>query len=289
MPKFDGIGANEYVVTTTHGACDFISAVDTPAIWELNVWYHTLNCGMTSRISGETDFPCIYGDRVGLGRIYVSLPKDQPLSYDAWVEGLRDGRSYCGDGLSHILDFRVNQTGVGQKTAAGVSRLDLEKAQTVTVSFDAAALLAEQPTEFTESIRNRRLDDKPYWHIERCRVGKTRKVPVEIIVNGRPAAMRELEADGKMQSFEIPLELTESAWVAVRILPSVHTNPVFVHVGGRPIRASRRSAQWCLDAVEVCWNMKQGRIREAERPAARAAYDHALQIYQQALSEARGE
>jgi hypothetical protein len=265
MPKFDGIGANEYVVTTTHGECDFISAVDTPAIWELNVWYHTLNCGMTTRISGETDFPCIYGDRVGLGRIYVSLPPDQPLSYDAWVEGLRDGRSYCGDGLSHILDFRVNGCKLGERTAAGVSRLDLDGPQKVTVSFDAAALLADQPTEFTESVRTRRLDDKPYWHIERCRIGKSRSVPVEVIVNGEVAAVRELEADGQVRSFEIPVELPASAWVAVRILPSVHTNPIFVHVGGQPIRASRKSAQWCLDAVEVCWNAKLGRIREAER------------------------
>ena len=73
MPPFDGIGANEFVVDTVHGVCDFISSVDTPAVWELNVWYHTLNCGMTTRISGETDFPCIYGDKVGLGRIYVKL------------------------------------------------------------------------------------------------------------------------------------------------------------------------------------------------------------------------
>ena len=74
MPRFDGIGANEYIVSAAHGLCDFISAVDTPAIWELNIWYHTLNCGMTIPISGETDFPCIYDDRVGLGRIYVKLP-----------------------------------------------------------------------------------------------------------------------------------------------------------------------------------------------------------------------
>ena len=57
MPPFDGIGANEFVVDTVHGVCDFISSVDTPAVWELNTWYHTLNCGMTTRISGETDFP----------------------------------------------------------------------------------------------------------------------------------------------------------------------------------------------------------------------------------------
>ena len=43
MPRFDGIGANEYIVDVTHDAVDFISTVDTPAPWELNIWYHTLN------------------------------------------------------------------------------------------------------------------------------------------------------------------------------------------------------------------------------------------------------
>ena len=40
VPAFDGIGANEYIVDVTHaGAVDFISAVDTPYPWELNIWY----------------------------------------------------------------------------------------------------------------------------------------------------------------------------------------------------------------------------------------------------------
>ncbi len=59
---------------STHDAVDFISAVDTPALWELNIWYHTLNCGFTTRISGETDFPCIYGDASGSGGLTSSLP-----------------------------------------------------------------------------------------------------------------------------------------------------------------------------------------------------------------------
>src|SRR5262249_49906830 len=90
VPAVDGIGANEYVVDVVHGVVDFVSTVDTPAPWELNVWYHALNCGFTTRISGETDFPCIYGQRVGLGRAYVRLPAG-PLDFDAWVHGLRDG------------------------------------------------------------------------------------------------------------------------------------------------------------------------------------------------------
>jgi hypothetical protein len=287
MPRFDGIGANEYVVTTAHNVCDFISAVDTPAIWELNIWYHTLNCGMTSRISGETDFPCIYGDRVGLGRIYVKLNEGQELNYDNWVEGLRDGRSYCGDGLSHVLDFKVNDVGVGARRDDGsVSVLKLDQPGTVDVSFDVTALLEEKPTELTESIRGRRLDDKPYWHVERCRIGETRNVPVEIIVNGEVVATRELAADGHIESMKLPIELKQSSWVAVRILPSVHTNPVFVEVAGKPIRASRRSAEWCEEAVKVCWNAKQNNIRPDEREAAKVAYDQAAEIYRTIREEA---
>ena len=74
MPGFDGIGANEYIVDVTHpDTVDFISAVDTPYVWELNIWYHTLNVGFRTRIAGETDFPCIYDGRVGIGRTYAKL------------------------------------------------------------------------------------------------------------------------------------------------------------------------------------------------------------------------
>ena len=103
VPPMNGIGANEYLVDVTQDACDFISTVDTPSVWELNIWYHTLNCGYRCRISGETDFPCIYGERVGLGRSYVHL--DGKLNFDDWAEGdqagplLRQRRQEPSDGL----------------------------------------------------------------------------------------------------------------------------------------------------------------------------------------------
>ncbi|MBI5761339.1 MAG: CehA/McbA family metallohydrolase [Planctomycetales bacterium] len=296
VPPFDGIGANEYIVTTAHNVCDFISAVDTPSIWELNIWYHTLNCGMKSRISGETDFPCIYGDKVGLGRIYVKLDEKQELNYDNWIQGVKDGRSYCGDGLSHVLDFRVTPIGAGGSAAKALgvgepndkkqlSQLNLAKPGKVRVEFDVNALLAEKPTPETEAIRSRRLDQKPYWHLERCRLDNSREVPVEIIVNGKPAASKKIVADGKLQSLAFDLDLPHSSWIAVRILPSVHTNPVFVEVAGKPIHASRKSAEWCVKAVDVCWNSKQKGIRKDEQPAAKAAYDKAREIYAAILKE----
>lgn len=278
LPKFDGIGANEYIVDVTHDAVDFISTVDTPAPWELNIWYHTLNAGFRTRISGETDFPCIYGERVGLGRSYVKL--DGKLTYDAWVTGIDEGRAYVTDGKSHLLDFQVNGAAMG---VAG-SELKLDKPATVSVTAKVAARLDEQPNE---AIRKLRLDEKLYWELERARLGNSREVPVELIVNGQPTARQLIVADGRLQDlkFEIPIE--QSSWVALRILPSSHTNPVFVLVDGRPIRASKRSAEWCLKAVDQCWTQKAPKISAKERPEAEKAYRHAREVYRRILAESK--
>ncbi len=282
MPPFDGIGANEYIVDVVHDAVDFISTVDTPAVWELNIWYHTLNCGFRTRISGETDFPCIYGERVGLGRIYVKMPAGA-LDFDAWVAGLKDGRSYVGDGKSHLMDFTVGDVPVGEETATGeLSQLNLDAPSTVTITARVAARLNETPNL---EIKNRALDQQPYWDVERARIAESQKVPVELIVNGQAVETQEIVADGGIVPIQFDAPIDRSSWVALRIFPSSHTNPVFVIVDGKPIRASRRSAQWCLDAVEVCWNQKVNRIREEERDAARKAYNVASQTYQKILEE----
>ena len=78
-----------------------------------------------------------------------------------------------------------------------------------------------------------------------------------------------------------------SSWIAARILPSSHTNPVFALVGGQPVRASRRSAEWALDAVNQCWSQKAGRIKASELEGARKAYDHARAVYRRLIAESR--
>ncbi len=286
MPPFDGIGANEYIVTGILGTCDFISAVDTPAIWELNIWYHTLNCGVTTRISGETDFPCIYGERVGLGRSYVQIPgiEKESLEYDDWIRGIQAGRSYVTDGMSHLIEFAVAGQALGVPNAQGIpSQLEISSAETLPVRCTVAAFLPPEQDDAGERIARSRLDVKPYWHLERARIGNSRKVPVELIVNGDAVARREIIADGSPRHLEFNLPVNESSWVAIRILPSMHSNPIFIRVGGQPIRANRRSAQWCLDAVDVCWKEKRKRIRPEEMETAKRAYDEAKEKYRQIL------
>jgi hypothetical protein len=280
MPNFDGIGANEYIVDVTHDAVDFISAMDTPSVWELNIWYHTLSSGFRTRISGETDFPCIFGDRVGLGRSYVKL--DERLAYAPWVDGLRDGRAYVSDGRSHLLDFRVNGQLVG--TNGSELRLTGAGAATVHVTATVAARLDEAPNA---ALRARRYDEKPYWDLERARIGDTREVPVELIVNGQPVSSRRLVADGRPRDLAWDIPLDRSSWIALRILPSSHTNPIFALVDGQPIRASRASAEWCLKAVDRCWLQKSPKIADAEREEAARAYEHARQAYRRIAAESR--
>jgi len=272
MPPFDGIGANEYIISVTHGLTDFISTVDTPWPFELTIWYHTLNAGYRAKISGETDFPCIYGERVGLGRSYV---RQKELDYGDWVKGIAEGRNYVGDGRSHLIDFRVN----GKEMGGGGDVTDGD----LTITAKVAAYLDVKPNE---EVRKLRADQKTYWDIERARVGSTRQVPVELIVNGEPVERKLIEADGQLRDIAFRQKVDRSSWVALRILPSSHTNPIWVTVGGKPVR-ERKSIEWALTAVDRCFNQKINRVRLPEQGEMTRAYDHARAEYRVRLAEAR--
>ncbi len=307
MPGFDGIGANEYIVDVTYpDTVDFISAVDTPYPWELNIWYHTLNVGFRTRISGETDFPCITDARVGEGRVYAKV--DGPLTYSAWLDALRAGRSYVSDGRSHLIDFSVNNVEVGRNgsevklISGGIVHARVKvSAYLSPASGGSDGLAADQEpywmtplnnagrnpsdTASAANIHDRSVDQEPYWHLERARIANTRQVPVELVMNGKPVAHKNIVADGSVQdiAFDVPVE--RSGWLAVRILGSSHTNPIFVLVNGKHIRASRQSARWCLTAVNQCWTQKAPKISKAELPAAQTAYDHARDVYTKLIAE----
>lgn len=283
IPKFDGIGANEYIVTVTQGVIDFFSAGDTPAPWELNMWYHTLNSGFRTRLSGETDFPCIFDDRVGMARSYAKL--DGLLKFDTYMKQIQKGRSYVSDGASHIIDFTINGFELGTGTQS--SELKISRPDIVNVKAKVAAYLPIEQSVLGEVIASQSLDQPPYWHIERARSGKSRKVPIELIVNGEPVEKKMVKADGQWVSLNFTYPIEKSSWLALRIYPSSHSNPIFVLVNNKPIRASKRSAEWCRKSVDRCWKMKSVRIRPPELESARIAYDKARLVYDQIIKESQ--
>jgi hypothetical protein len=206
------------------------------------------------------------------------------------------------------MDFSVNSVEVG----TGASEVKLADKGTVHAGVKVAAYLNPTPlsvdgipsdrghrfwmnslnnrdaSSSMETIHDRAIDETPYWHIERARIGNSREVPVELVVNGKPVARKNVVADGSVQfiTFDVPVE--GSSWLAVRILGSSHTNPIFVLVNGKSIRASRESAQWCLASVNQCWTQKAPKISKTELPEAKAAYDHAREVYTQLIAECDG-
>ncbi|MFZ0738564.1 MAG: CehA/McbA family metallohydrolase [Candidatus Acidiferrales bacterium] len=282
IPLFDEAGAVEFVVDVTYpDSVDFLEAGNGPFPYDLNLWYHTLNVGFRTRIVGGTDFPCIYDTRVGMARTYAKVDGGK-LTYSNWLEAIRDGAGYVSDGRSHLMDFMVNGTEVGTRG----SEVDLPGPGEVRVEVKAAAYLDPIPDE---KIRDAPFDWEPYWDTERARIGDTRTVPVEVISNGEVVARQVIVADGSIQTLKFSVPIGRSSWIAVRIVPSSQTNPIFVILGGKPIRASRRSAEWCLAAVEQSWDQQAPEISAHDLPEAEKAYEHARQVYKTLIDESKAE
>ncbi len=311
-PPMDSIGANEYIMTVAHGAVDWIGVGNTNFISELNIWYHTLNAGFRTQIGGETDWPCINGENIGRGRSYAKIPDamTSPVSYERELQVIAGGNSYVSDGRSHLMNFEVN----GQAPARAVgSELKLAGPATVKLTVDVAAYLPAEPETVeilgtpylieTQAVTYKpmpeakrvRISDlpitgvswrnTPWWHIERARIGDTRQVNLEVVVNGRPVVSKLITADGQMGKVEFDVPIEQSSWVALRILGASHTNPAFVTVDKKPIRASRASVEWDIRALEQCFEVKRAGWRPEDYPEAKAAYEYALEAYRKILAE----
>ncbi|MFO0905877.1 MAG: CehA/McbA family metallohydrolase [Pirellulales bacterium] len=265
VPAFDGIGANEFIMNVAHTvegpngnqvqAVDFISTMNSERTAEFNMWYHVLNCGFPVRASGETDFPCMSGERVGIGRVYARV--DGELNFDRWCDSLAAGRSYVSDGRTHLMEFTA-QTSASKPLEIGTSdsTFRLTKPESVTFTVQAAALYLNQPAS-----------------------------KVELIVNGYPVAEQSLPVDGNERTIRFAHAITQSSWAAIRVFPNAHTNPVFITVDDKPIRANRHSAEWCLRSLDICWKSKAHTYRAEERPTAEQDYETARQRFRTILKE----
>ena len=262
IPEMNGIGAQEVCVTTAMGVCDFISAMDTDRVREWNCWYHILNCGFPLKVSGETDFPCISGSRVGQGRVYVQLGKVDMVDYAKFCNGIAAGRSYVSDGYAHCFDLKLGEATLGDTVVGrGGGKLPL----TAKAAFDPDVKL-------DTALGGRR--------------PQSDKRTVELIVNGKVVDKKEVPADQKPHEVAFDVKVEESCWVALRSFPQMHTNPVFVSVDGKPIRASRESAKWCVGVIEQLWKVREKDIKEAERKEAEKTFKDAIEIYKKIAKEA---
>lgn len=193
---------------------------------------------------------------LGFARVYVHLP--QGFSLDAWLEGLRAGRSFVTTGPSLLATFDGEDPGHVFAEEEGAARRE------VRVAGMAAYF---EPLD-----------------------------AIEIVVNGevvrRVEPANRAAASGAIESaFDERVGIEGSSWIAVRCwtrrpegrVRYAHTGPVFVEVPGRPLRPRREEIGFLVASVERELTRNAGILDEGGL----AEYREALEIYEDIARTAR--
>lgn len=225
-----------------------------------SVWYRLLNLGFHIAAAGGTDAMANYASLrgpVGLNRTYVvpQGPADTPAERrDAWLAGLRAGRSFATNGPLLTFDLAGHAPGETITLPAGGGTLNWAAAMTSIAAVD---------------------------HIE-------------LVQNGKVVASVKPGKDGRAASGSGSIPVTESGWVLLRawneqdqpevldLYPYATTTPVYVSVAGKPTRSpedARYMLDW-LDLIEKAARENHDYNSPAEREAVLGHIARARAVYE---------
>lgn len=228
-----------------------------------NPWYAVLNSGRrVAAVGGEDSISDLHNSKlVGSVRTYV-YTGEEGLDMEAWFDGLREGRSFVTTGP--LLEFTVNDQMPG-------GQIDL-------------------PAEGTD------VDV----------VGEVRSITplrtASIIFNGETVETLSLDSDRRSASFRTQVPIRRSGWLQLRVegdpedrypldagYAQAFTNPVWITVGGQPIREPA-AAEYALRWIDLLHEMAEefpGWRSDAEKEHVYAQFDEARAVYRSVLQEAR--
>jgi Tol biopolymer transport system component len=213
------------------------------------VWYRLLNLGFRIPAAGGTDamanFASLRGP-VGMNRTYVRLtgptPADPAKRMEAWLAGLKAGRTFASNGP--LLEFSLLgnlRPGDELKISAG-------------------------PHAITPTFRARVRSMVPLEH-------------AEVVCNGKVVHALTLPADGRSAEGSGTLKLQGSGWCLLRAwnskpqhpvldgYPYATTSPVYITVNGAAPRSPEDAAYFLawLDRVQKFAELHEGWNSGAER------------------------
>lgn len=228
------------------------TGTDTEEGWTLyglKTWYVLLNCGFRLQPTAGTAHG-VHPVPLGFSRVYVRL--DGPFSFDAWMKGLRQGRSFVTTGPRLLVTLEGQDPGATIPLAPGSKR-------TLRLAGEAVAPGNIRSVEIIhngEILRTIHFEDRPE---------------------------RAMTHAGR---FAESVEVSESGWLAVRCWESAggtpqrlrfaHTAPWFVDVDGAPQRPRPEEVDWCLRRVEE----EIARNRGILSPEALKEYEDSLKAWQ---------
>jgi len=267
VPPFDGIG-RQRVTSSTWSTTRWTSSrpSTTPAPWELNIWYHTLNCGIPLPDQRRDRLPLHpTAKRVGLGRVYGQARRRQSSTSTAGARGSSRAAATSATARATldrlpIVDRRGVRTARGSGAEARRDpgarsrcrrgwRPNLEPEATPRAPAATATRPARRQAVLGTFVAQRRPR-----RVLGASTGRGRR---HRLPRGAPGGRGRLHVTATSPSTSM---VDKSSWIALRIYPSSHTNPVLrrrrrpadprleavgrvVPQGGRPVAGRRRSSR----------------------------------------------
>jgi TolB protein len=228
-----------------------------PAV--IDFWYRLLNAGFRLPASAGTDcfLNRVYMGPPGWGRVYVKI--DGEFTYEKWVAGLKEGRSFVSNGP--VVELTVNDAVPGDSVS-------LDEPGKVRIQ---GRLRSAYPIRRLEVIFNGKVIATGL--MDGDDTGGSVDAEVEIPESGWLA----LRAAGKPVQFWWGRE------------HGAHTNPVYVKVHGRP-QPVADSARYFLEWIDRLENdlLERHRVPVGERDDVAKHLDLARAIYRSKLKSASG-
>jgi len=231
------------------------SGSDTERDWTLygfQTYYALLNCGFHLRPAAGTANG-VHPVPLGFSRVYVQL--DGPFSFNAWMRGLSEGRSFVTTGPMILAKAD------GQWDGAKFSAENQSKDHAL-----ECTVMSEQPLE-----------------------------TIELIINGVGQRFEPQNVKSEAGSFEsrvsTPFKPDVSSWLVWRCFEKrpggrfrfAHTAPWYFDVPGKPLLPRRVEADWLVAQVKEEIARSQGVAPETLI----SDYQRALQIYEKIAETAR--
>jgi hypothetical protein len=262
-------GADEgLAVWIPEGLLDFLEVLGFGLPY-YDAWYQLLDLGIRLTPTAGTDYPCS-PSLPGRERFYTQV--DGELTYDAWLDAVRRGRSFVTNGP--VLDFSVNGVSMGDElhlqapgtvTVAGRVRFDPQRDDVVSlelVGSGGEVLFSSGERTRTGEIRIE-LElpvSRATWLAVRASGHKLHETPVDFTA-GLAAALMQLERASNEEILKrLPADGSPRPSAA-------HSAPVFVAVAGSPSlaqqpRAAEAAAAWLARLEELERRFAPDRIGE---------------------------
>jgi TolB protein len=226
-------------------------------------WYAVLNNGLrVTGVGGEDSISSMHQSKlVASSRTYVYTGQ-RGLDADAWFEGIRKGRAFVSTGPLVELtvngrmpgdDVELPEAGGAVEVEARVRSITPLDAVTLVFNGEVIEKIALSPDRKSADFRKTLKVSRSGWY--------------------------HLRAEGKPEE-RFPLDTT---------FAQAFTNPVWVTVGGRPVR-NRAAAEYCVKWIDKLQQMAEawpGWRSQKEKDHVYAQFNEARAIYQKFAKEAQ--